>query len=74
MNGPDVPEPVETRICSCCKHERPAKEFSWVNDRYGIPWKKVCWEGDCLSKTRAEIAPFEFDPDEAGESLEPDDY
>ena len=62
----------QTRHCSECKSERLATEFIWVNDRYGIPYKKVCW--GCEEKVRREISEFVFDAAYAGESLEPEDY
>ena len=42
----------------------------WVNDRYGTPFKKVCW--DCQEETEDSINGFVFDPLDAGECLEGD--
>lgn len=60
----------DARLCSSCSRSLPTNEFVWVSDRYGIPWRKVCI--DCEYRVRDEIAGFRFDPDDAGERLEPD--
>jgi hypothetical protein len=56
--------------CGVCGKEVPSYDLLWVNDRYGIPYKKVCW--DCYEKTQEEISHFVFDPGYAGERLEGD--
>lgn len=56
--------------CGACGKELPSRDLIWVNDRYGIPYKKVCW--DCYEQTEDEISRFEFDPSYAGERLESD--
>jgi len=61
---------MDTRECSECRRERPSHDFEWTYDRYGIPWRKVCYR--CVPKAEAEIAGWIFDPADAGESLEPD--
>ena len=58
--------------CGECRVERPVSDFEWTHDRYGIPWRKVC--GNCYEKVTAEIRGYVFDPDAAGEHLEPEDY
>ena len=60
-----------TQRCGACGKEFPSRDLTWVNDRYGIPYKKVCW--DCREQTEDEISRFKFDPSYAGERLE-DDY
>lgn len=63
----------EMRECSECRREVPADEFEWTYDRYGNPWRKVCF--DCSAAVEREIVErFEFDASYAGEALEPDDY
>jgi hypothetical protein len=62
----------DMRKCQECGAWRPSSEFVWTHDRYGNPWKKVC--GGCYEKVSREIAEFKFDPGEAGEALEPEDY
>jgi len=44
----------------------------WTHDRYGNPWKKVCHR--CEDKVSRAIGEWEFDPADAGESMEADDY
>jgi hypothetical protein len=63
---------TETRKCSECGQWKDASDFSWTYDRYGNPWKKVC--DSCHEKVSREIADWKFDPDDAGEALEPEDY
>ena len=60
-----------TQRCGACGKELPSRDLAWVNDRYGIPYKKVCW--DCFEQTQDEISHFIFDPSYAGERLK-DDY
>lgn len=63
---------MKKRLCGECARERPESEFEWTNDRYGIPWRKVC--STCAIRVQEQIALFRFDPSEAGEALEPEDY
>jgi hypothetical protein len=59
---------MENRQCSECKNFYPIDEFEWTTDRYGIPWRKVCF--GCYDKAQAENCDWTFDPADAGESLE----
>lgn len=58
----------ETRECPECKITVEIRDLRWVNDRYGIAYRKVC--DNCFEKVRAEILGWSFDPSDAGESLE----
>lgn len=58
--------------CPECGQHRPDDCFAWTHDRYGIPWRKVC--NVCFDKVEAQIAGWRFDPADAGEALEPEDY
>ncbi len=40
--------------CGACGKEFPSCDLTWVNDRYGIPYKKTCW--DCFEQTQDEIS------------------
>lgn len=60
----------DTRECSECQKTKDAGEFTWTHDRYGIPYRKVCW--DCSGKVEAEVQGWVFDAADAGEHLEPD--
>jgi hypothetical protein len=61
----------DLRKCPNCDRLVDNADMVWVNDRYGIPYKKVCPE--CIQEVEDEIGGWEFDPDFAGERLE-DDY
>ena len=58
--------------CQVCGRECPRKDMEWSHDRYGNPWKLCCRR--CLPKAESEIAPWHFDPADAGETLETEDY
>jgi len=60
------------RTCNECHKKVPANELTWTHDRYGNPWKKVC--GKCEDRVSRTIGEWEFDPADAGESMEADDY
>lgn len=63
---------VEMRECSECHKRHDSRDFVWVTDRYGIPWRKVCdW---CREKVQRQIAGWGHDPSDAGEALEPEEY
>ena len=59
---------AEPRLCSECERTRPRGEFEWAHDRYGIPYRLVC--EDCVDKVETQIGTWEFDPLDAGESLD----
>lgn len=63
---------MESRLCSECKSTHPSNEFQWTHDRYGIPYRKVCF--GCHAKVQDDIRGYTFDAADAGESLEPEDY
>lgn len=62
-NREDALEP-----CPECRNSVPRSDKSWVKDRYGNPYRKVC--SGCYGKVRAEILKWYFDASDAGESLE----
>lgn len=62
----------DMRECNSCNREVLNDDMVWVNDRYGVPWKKVCPQ--CVEQTEREISAYRFDPADAGENLEPEDY
>lgn len=39
--------------CMECKKELDTNDLTWVNDNYGIAWKKVC--DNCYDKVEKEI-------------------
>ncbi len=55
-------------FCPECESSCDPWEKVWVNDRYGIPYRKVCF--DCEDKVRAEIEDWVFDAEDADESLD----
>lgn len=63
---------TESRECSECHGRAPADEFEWTYDQYGIVWRKVCPR--CHGKVQAEISGWRFDPNDAGETLDPEDF
>ena len=65
-------EQHDLRICPGCGKEKPKSDMVWTYDRYGNPWKFCC--GKCESRIASEIAKWEFDATDAGESLNPEDY
>jgi len=56
-------------LCPICNDE--SAEI-WVKDRYGIPYKKVCF--NCVEDAEKEINNWEFDNTYAGEYLLEDNY
>ena len=64
--GMDMP-----KECHCNECGRDVDNVSWVNDRYGIPYKLVC--DDCYDNVQARISGYQFDAADCGECLE-DDY
>ena len=62
----------DLRTCPECGREIPREDLSWVNDRHGIPYKLVC--DSCYDRVAARIGGYTFDPADAGEYLEPEDY
>lgn len=63
---------MDKRNCPECKKDFENCDFVWVKDRYGIPYRKVCW--DCSEAVQSYIDGWEFDPGDAGEALEPEHY
>ena len=62
----------ELRECPHCRELVLRDDLTWVNDRYGIPYKKVCME--CYEEVDNEINHYEYDYLDAGEYLEVEDY
>lgn len=62
----------ELRECPHCGELVTKDDLTWVHDRYGIPYKKVCW--DCYGEVDNEINHYEYDYLDAGECLEVEDY
>lgn len=60
---------MEEQTCPECERSFYKVDLSWVCDRYGIPYRKVCYK--CHDKVRAQICEWVFDPADAGESLDP---
>lgn len=58
---------VELELCPECNEVIPADNKMWVNDNYGVPYKKVCF--DCVDKTKKEIGNWKFNSSYAGEDL-----
>jgi uncharacterized CHY-type Zn-finger protein len=61
----------ELRECHECHNEVTRGDLRWVKDRYGIPFKLVCY--DCHDKVEDAISKWEFDEADCGERLY-DDY
>lgn len=59
----------ETRVCPACDKAQLESDFFWTYDRYSNPWRKVCL--GCLDRVQDENLEWEFDPADAGESMEP---
>jgi ssDNA-binding Zn-finger/Zn-ribbon topoisomerase 1 len=60
------------RKCPHCRELVSEDDLTWVYDRYGIPYKKVCW--DCYGEVGEEIGNYEYNYLDAGEYLEVEDY
>lgn len=60
---------VELELCPQCNQVVPRDNEIWINDSYGIPYKKVCF--DCVDKTKREIENWRFN-NSYGERLEVD--
>ncbi len=58
--------------CPECKSSMEEGSLIWVSDRYGNPYRKVCVT--CVPSVEADISEWVFDPADAGEFLEPEDY
>lgn len=67
-----VVEQNELSTCSRCRRQYPRQDMYWAHDRYGNPWKLSCQR--CLPLVEDEIGKWRFDPEDAGESFEPEDY
>lgn len=63
---------IELQECAHCRREVDKRYLSWVNDRYGIPFKKVC--DNCYDEVKESILEYVHDYMDAGEELEPEDY
>ena len=61
---------MDLRKCPRCNRCFPREVMEWVSDRYGIRYKLVCPE--CRPVVQGEISAWVFDPDAAGERLEPE--
>lgn len=44
---------MDKQLCMSCKIEFDKEDLTWVNDNYGIPYKKVCY--DCEEEVTREI-------------------
>lgn len=44
---------VQTQRCMNCGEEYDRNELQWINDNYGIPWKKVCH--NCYDEVEEDI-------------------
>lgn len=62
----------ELRECPHCRELVSEDDLTWVHDRYGVPYKKVCWE--CYEEVDKEIGHYEYDYLDVGEHLEVEDY
>lgn len=62
----------EIKECPHCRELVSENDLTWVYDRYGTPYKKVCWE--CYGEVDNEINHYEYDYLDAGEYLEVEDY
>lgn len=51
--------------CQCCQEQKDREEMEWTYDRYGTPFKLVCW--DCYDKVDKEIKAYMYDKSYAGE-------
>ena len=61
-----------TRTCQICNKDTLLDDMEWVNDDYGIPWKFVCQQcADIAYMPKGHLVSYRFDPDYAGEALEP---
>ena len=61
---------VKLRQCPNCERIVASIDTLMVNDRYGIPYQRVCV--DCYESTKQYIMEWEFDESYAGETLEED--
>lgn len=44
---------VQTQKCMNCGEKYDRNELQWINDNYGIPWKKVCH--NCYDEVEEDI-------------------
>lgn len=63
---------IEVRECPECHKLVLKTDLVLVKDRYGIPYKYVCY--DCYEDVHEELLKWQFDSSDAGEYLEEEDY
>lgn len=49
------------QLCMNCKKEFERYELQWINDLYGIPYKKVC--DDCYEEVNEQISQNDYGKD-----------
>lgn len=57
-------------VCGHCNSEVEKNHTVWIKDRYGIPYKRVCF--NCSEEVQEQILKYEYNYLDAGEYL--DDY
>lgn len=58
--------------CQHCGKESNMEDMSWTHDRYGIPFKFVCY--DCYEIVEKSASGYHYDYLDAGELLEGDRF
>lgn len=68
-DNPNAPQQLfrKLRTCPECGLMKFKSDFAWTNDRYSIPYKRVCPQ--CYEKVQNQISKWEHDPS-TGEILE----
>jgi len=61
---------MDKQPCGGCHELFDRDDLFWVNDNYGIPYKKVC--NKCYPVVKEEISSYVFDEADAGEQLDPE--